>query len=146
MTPLKILKFDFSATISDINAQFAPVNKGLNSASIRLQQKRKYFWYAPMTSLKCSKFNFTAAVDNIYVQFASVFKTESLYFNSQKFSTSLCVYNFHQSFIPLHTDNNPNGGESNERLYASRSVRILRERMPHQYISNYPAVRCGYLI
>ena len=38
MTSLKILKFDFSATISDINAPSAPVNKGLNSASIRLQQ------------------------------------------------------------------------------------------------------------
>ena len=36
MTSLKISKFDFSATISNINAQFAPVNKGLNSASIRL--------------------------------------------------------------------------------------------------------------
>ena len=53
MTSLKISKFDFSATISNINAQFAPVNKGLNSASIRLQQLfRKYFRYARMTSLK----------------------------------------------------------------------------------------------
>ena len=67
------LKFDFSATISDINAQFAPVNKGLNSASIRLQQLlRKYFRYAPMTSLKFSKFNFTTGVDNIYAQFTPV--------------------------------------------------------------------------
>ena len=32
---VKLLKFDFSATISNINAQFAPVNNGLNSASIR---------------------------------------------------------------------------------------------------------------
>ena len=73
MTSLKILKFDFSATISDISAQFAPVNKGLYSASIRLQQLfTKYFRYAPMTSLKFSKFNFTAAVDNIYAQFAPV--------------------------------------------------------------------------
>ena len=38
MTSLKFSKFDFSATISNINAQFAPVNKGLNSASIRLQK------------------------------------------------------------------------------------------------------------
>ena len=38
MTSLKISKFDFSATISNINAQFAPVNKGQNSASIRLQK------------------------------------------------------------------------------------------------------------
>ena len=36
MTLLQILKFDFSATISNFNAQFAPVNKGLNFASIRL--------------------------------------------------------------------------------------------------------------
>ena len=38
MTTLKISKFDFYAAISNIYAQFAPVNKGLNSASIRLQQ------------------------------------------------------------------------------------------------------------
>ena len=38
MTSLKISKFDFSAIKSNIKAQFAPVNKGLNSASIRLQQ------------------------------------------------------------------------------------------------------------
>ena len=56
---IKISKFDFSATISNINAQFAPVNKGLNSASIRLQQLfRKYLRYARMISLKFSKFNF----------------------------------------------------------------------------------------
>ena len=73
MTSLKISKFDFSGTISNINAQFAPVNKGLNSTSIRLQQLfRKYFRYAQMTSLKFSKFNFTAAVDNILAQFAAV--------------------------------------------------------------------------
>ena len=73
MTSLKISKFDFSATISNINAQFAPVNKGLNSASIRLQQLfRKYFRYARTTSLKFSKFNFYAAVSNIYAQFAPV--------------------------------------------------------------------------
>ena len=38
MTSLKISKFDFSATVSNFNTQFAPVNTGLNSASIRLQQ------------------------------------------------------------------------------------------------------------
>ena len=37
MTSLKISKFDFSATIRNINAQFALVNKGLNSASISFQ-------------------------------------------------------------------------------------------------------------
>ena len=73
MTSLKILKFDFSATISNINVQFAPVNKGLNSASIRLHQRFwKYFRYARMTSLKFSKFNFYAAISNIYAQFAPV--------------------------------------------------------------------------
>ena len=41
MTSLKISKSDFSATISNINAQFAPVNKGLNSASIRLKNFSK---------------------------------------------------------------------------------------------------------
>ena len=34
MASLKISKFDFSATISNINAQFAPMNEKLNSASI----------------------------------------------------------------------------------------------------------------
>ena len=73
MTSLKISKFDFSATISNIYAPFAPVNKGLNSASIRLQQLfRKHFRYARMTSLKVLKFNFYAAVRNIYAQFAPV--------------------------------------------------------------------------
>ena len=73
MTSVKISKFDFSATISNINAQFAPVNKGLNSASILLEQLfRKYFRYARMTSLKFSKFNFYAAISNIYAQFAPV--------------------------------------------------------------------------
>ena len=70
---IKSSKFDFSATLSNINAQFAPVNKGLNSASIRLSRLfLKYFGYAQMTSLKFSKFNCTAAVDNMYAQFAPV--------------------------------------------------------------------------
>ena len=52
---------------------FAPVNRGLNFASIMLQQLfRKYFRNARMTSLKFSKFIFSAAVDNIYAQFAPV--------------------------------------------------------------------------
>ena len=73
MTSLKISKFDFSATISIFNAQFAPVNTGLNSASIGLQQLfRKYFRYARMTSSKFSKFNFYAAISNIHAQFAPV--------------------------------------------------------------------------
>ena len=38
MLSLKISKFDFSTTISNINAQFVPLNKGLNSVSIRLQK------------------------------------------------------------------------------------------------------------
>ena len=73
MTSLKFSKFNFSATVDNIYAQFAPVNRGLNSAYIMLQQLfRKYFRYARMTSLKFSKFNFFAAVDNIYAQFAPV--------------------------------------------------------------------------
>ena len=85
MTSLKISKSDFSATISNINAQCAPVNKGLKSASIRLQQLfRKYFRYAEKTSLKLSKFNFTAAVDNIYAQFSAV--------------TKLCIYHAAKTF------------------------------------------------
>ena len=60
MTSLKISKFDFSATISNINAQFAPMNKGLNFASIRLQQLfGKYFQYVRITPLNFSKFNFS---------------------------------------------------------------------------------------
>ena len=59
--------------MSNINAQFVPVNKELNSASIMLQQLfRKYFRNAWMTTLKFSKFYFSAAVDNIYAQFAPV--------------------------------------------------------------------------
>ena len=55
------------------SAQFAPVNKGINSAYIMLQQLfRKYFRYAWMMSLNISKFNFTATVDSIYAQFAPV--------------------------------------------------------------------------
>ena len=71
MTSLKISKFDFSATISKINAQFGPVNKGLNFTSIRLTFS-KVLPVCAMTSLKFLKFNFTAAVDNIYAQFALV--------------------------------------------------------------------------
>ena len=113
------LKFDFSATISDINAQFAPVNKGLNSASIRLQQLfKKYFRYAPMTSLKFSKFNFTTGVDNIYAQFAPVnreLNSESLqqlfrkYFlyaqmtslKFSKFNFSAAISNIYAQFTPV---------------------------------------------
>ena len=73
MTSLKFSKFNFSITISNIDKQFAPVNRGLNSAYIMLQQLfRKYFRYARMTSLKFSKFNFSAAISNIYAQFAPV--------------------------------------------------------------------------
>ena len=73
MTSLKNSMSDISATISNINAQFAPVNRGINSASIRVQQLfRKYFRYAQMTSLKFLKFNFTAAVDNIHAQLTAV--------------------------------------------------------------------------
>ena len=56
-------------------AQFAPVNRGLNSAYIMLQQFfRKYFRYAQMTPLKCSNSNFPAVISNTYAQFAPVNK------------------------------------------------------------------------
>ena len=38
MTSLKISKFNFTAAIGNIYAQFVPVNRGLNSAYIILQQ------------------------------------------------------------------------------------------------------------
>ena len=75
MTSLKFSKFNFYAAVSDINAQFAPVNRGVNIAYIMLQQLfRKYFRYARKISLKFSKFNFTATVDSIYAQFVPVKK------------------------------------------------------------------------
>ena len=53
MTSLKFSKFNFTAAVDSIYAQFVPVNKGLNSAFIKLQQLfRKYFRYAQMASLK----------------------------------------------------------------------------------------------
>ena len=70
---IKISKFNFSATISKIYAQFTSVNRWTNSAYFMLQQLfRKYFRFARMTSLNISKFNFTAAIDNINAQFAPV--------------------------------------------------------------------------
>ena len=109
MTSLKISKFDFSATISNINAQFASVNKGLNSASNRLQQLfQKYFRYAQMTSLKFSQFNFTADVDNIYAQIAAVNRgLNSSYILLQKLLDSTSGmrewrhWNFHSLISPL---------------------------------------------
>ena len=73
MTSLKFSKFNFSAAISNIYAQFAPVNRGLNSAYFMLKQRfRKYFRYARMASLNFSKLNFSAAISNIYAQLAPV--------------------------------------------------------------------------
>ena len=70
---LTFSKFNFTAIVDSIYAQFAPVNRGINSTFIRLQQLfRKYFRYARMTSLKFSKLNFSAAISNIYAQFAPV--------------------------------------------------------------------------
>ena len=96
MTSLKLSKFNFLAAVDNINAQFAPVNRGLDSAYryIMLQQLfRKYFRYARMTSLKFSKFNFSAAISNINAQFAAVSRgVYSAYFTFQQLleSTS-CV-------------------------------------------------------
>ena len=90
MTSLKFSKFNFSAAVYNIYAQFAPVNRGLNSAYIMLQQLfRKYFRYARMTSLKFSKFNFSAAISNINAQFAPVSRiVYSEYFTIQHFFES----------------------------------------------------------
>ena len=53
MMSLKFLKINFYATVSNIYAQFAAVNRGVNTAYIMLQQLfRKYFRYARMISLK----------------------------------------------------------------------------------------------
>ena len=38
MTSLKFSKFNFYAAVSNIYAQFAPVNRGVNTAYIMLQQ------------------------------------------------------------------------------------------------------------
>ena len=38
MTSLKFSKFNFTAAVDNIYAQFAPVNRGLDSAYIMLQQ------------------------------------------------------------------------------------------------------------
>ena len=72
MASLKFSKFNFSAAISNIYAQFATVNRGLYSAYIIPNIFQKYFRYARMTSLKFSKLNFSAAISNIYAQFVPV--------------------------------------------------------------------------
>ena len=94
MTSLKFAKFNFSAAVDNIYAQFAPVNRGLDSAYTMLQQLfRKYFRYAPMMSLKFSKFNFSTAISNINAQFAAVSRgVYSAYFTFQQlFESTSCV-------------------------------------------------------
>ena len=94
MTSLKFSKLNFTAAVDNIYAQFAPVNRGLNSAYIMLQQFfRKYFWYARMTSLKFSKFNFSASISNIYAQFAPVSRGVYIaYFTfEQLFESTSCM-------------------------------------------------------
>ena len=94
MTSLKFSKFNFTAAFDDIYAQFAPVNRGLNSAYFMLQQLfRKYFRHAQMTSLKFSKFNFSAVISNIYAQFAPVSRgVYSAYFTFQQlFESTPCM-------------------------------------------------------
>ena len=49
-------------------------------------------------------------------------------FHITKVCTSHCVYNFYQSFIPLHTDYNPHGEIPAYSLYCSISKRILKKR------------------
>ena len=94
MTSLKFSKFNFSASVDNMYAQFAPVNSGLNSVYIMLQQLfRKNFRYARMTSLKFSKFNFSAAISNIYAKFAPVSRVVySAYFTFQQlFESTSCM-------------------------------------------------------
>ena len=75
MTSLKFSKINFTAAVYNMNAQFATVNRGLNSAYIMLQQLfRKYIRYARMTSLQISKSDFSATISNINAQFAPVNK------------------------------------------------------------------------
>ena len=90
MTSLKFSKFNFSAAVDKIYAQFAPVNRGLNSAYIMLQQIfQKYFRYARMMSLNFSKFYFSAAISNIYAQFAPV--SRGVYSSFSRFNNFLKV-------------------------------------------------------
>ena len=73
MMSLKFSKFNFSAAICKIYAQFVQMNSRLSPSYFMLKQIfRKYFRYARMTSLKFSKFNFSAAISNTYSQFAPV--------------------------------------------------------------------------
>ena len=66
MTSLKFSKFNFSAAIRNIYAQFAQMNSRLNSSYFMLKQIfRKYFRYALMTSLNI-------AISSIYAQFVPV--------------------------------------------------------------------------
>ena len=94
MTSLKFSKFNFTTGVDNIYAQFAPVNREVNSESIMLQQLfPKYFLYAQMTSLKFSKFNFSAAISNIYAQFTPVSRgVYSAYFTFQQlFESTSCM-------------------------------------------------------
>ena len=92
---IEIFKVYLTDVVDNIYAQFAPVNRGLNSAYIIMLQQlfRKYFRYARMTSLKYSKFNFSAAISNIYAQFKPVRRVVySAYFTLQQlFENTSCV-------------------------------------------------------
>ena len=66
---MKFSMFNFYAAVSNIYAQCAPVNRGVNTAYIMLLQLfRKYFRYARIIS----KFKFIATLYSIYAQFAPV--------------------------------------------------------------------------
>ena len=93
ITSLKFSKFNFTASVDNIYAQFAPVIRGIYSAYFTFQQLfRKYFRYAGMTSLKFSKFNFSAVISNIYAQFVPVSRgLHFAYFRFQQLSKLLPV-------------------------------------------------------
>ena len=63
-------KLNFSATVENIYAQFAPVNRELNSAYIMLQQLfQKYFQYVLMTSFVFETIiEFSTTIRNVYAQ------------------------------------------------------------------------------
>ena len=96
MTSLKISNFDFSATISNINAQFAPVNRGAKYCFISCCNNffESTSGMRDIISLKFSKFNFNATVvSSIYAQFAPVKRrlNSALYQAATTFSKILLV-------------------------------------------------------
>ena len=68
------IKFNFSATINNIYAQFKPVKRGLYSACVMLQQffECTYLRFGRMTWFQISKIYFVGAIGNINAHFATM--------------------------------------------------------------------------